>query len=230
VPKDEGAAPVLEDRALLHDTDAYATALEAWMDAHADELEAFRARHPGSLEDAFAHEARFLALLADAGWSRYGWPEDVGDLGGSATLRGVLYDELARKGYVIPEAYLAFEVLAPMLKVASVENGSLWVPYVTKAMDKMKGMGRNGPWPGGRVDGRPSEIFQQHVYVSPYHEEDIPALMDLIGPHRVLFGSDYPHPEGLAQPGEYAELIASRPADEIRLVMHDNAARLVGAA
>jgi predicted TIM-barrel fold metal-dependent hydrolase len=117
----------------------------------------------------------------------------------------------------------------PNIKVASVENGSLWVPYVMKAMDKMKGMGRNGPWPGGRVDGRPSEIFQQHVYVSPYHEEDIPALMDLIGPHRVLFGSDYPHPEGLAQPGEYAELIASRPADEIRLVMHDNAARLVGA-
>jgi predicted TIM-barrel fold metal-dependent hydrolase len=118
----------------------------------------------------------------------------------------------------------------PNISVASVENGSLWVPYILKAMDKMKGMGRNGPWPGGRVEGRPSEIFKQHVYVSPYHEEDIPALMDLIGPDRVLFGSDYPHPEGLAEPIEYAEAIRSRPDDEIRLVMHDNAARLVGAS
>lgn len=118
----------------------------------------------------------------------------------------------------------------PDIKVASVENGSLWVPYVMKAMDKMKGMGRNGPWPGGRVEGRPSEIFKQHVYVSPYHEEDIPTLMDLIGADRVLFGSDYPHPEGLAEPADFAELIASRSADEIRLVMRDNATRLVGSA
>jgi acyl-CoA dehydrogenase len=115
VPKDEGAAPVLDDRGLLHDPDAYATALNAWMESNAGELAPFCARNPGSIEDAFAHEARFLALLADGGWSRYGWPEDVGGLGGSAILRGVLYDELTRAGYVIPEAYLFFEVLAPTL-------------------------------------------------------------------------------------------------------------------
>ena len=28
-------------------------------------------------------------------------------------------------------------------------------------LDKMKGMGRNGPWPGGYVDGRPSDIVKR---------------------------------------------------------------------
>ena len=57
----------------------------------------------------------------------------------------------------------------PGVQVMSVENGSIWVPYLLKAMDNMKGMGRNGPWPGGYVEGRPSEVFKQHVYVSPHH-------------------------------------------------------------
>ena len=38
----------------------------------------------------------------------------------------------------------------------SVENGSAWVPYLLTAMDNMKGMGRNGPWPGGYVEGKPT--------------------------------------------------------------------------
>ena len=35
----------------------------------------------------------------------------------------------------------------PDVKVLSIENGSLWVPYLLKVMDKMKGMGRGGRWP-----------------------------------------------------------------------------------
>lgn len=92
----------------------------------------------------------------------------------------------------------------PNIRVASVENGCLWVPYLLKAMDKMKGMGRNGPWIGGRWSGRPSDVFRRHVYVSPYHEEDIPYLCSLIGVEHVVFGSDYPHPEGLADPVDFA--------------------------
>ena len=109
----------------------------------------------------------------------------------------------------------------------SVENGSIWVDYLLKVMDKMKGMGRGGPWLGGYVKGRPSEIFKQHVWVAPYHEEDIGALMDRIGPSQVLFGSDFPHAEGLANPVDFAEAIAGRPAAEIRRVMRENAFEIV---
>ena len=54
-------------------------------------------------------------------------------------------------------------------------------------MDKIVGMGRGGPWPGGRLSAKPSEIFRGHVYVSPFHEEDIRALAALIGAERVLY-------------------------------------------
>ena len=116
----------------------------------------------------------------------------------------------------------------PNVRVASIENGSLWVPYLLSAMDKYKGMGRFGPWIGGRVEGRPSEIFRQHVYVSPFHEEDIAALAELLGPDRVLFGSDYPHPEGVAEPGEYLQRLNGLEAGEVRLIMRDNALAMLG--
>jgi len=115
----------------------------------------------------------------------------------------------------------------PDVKVLSIENGSLWVPYLLKVMDKMKGMGRGGRWPGGYVSGPPSEIFKQHVWVTPYHEEDIGGLIDLIGAERVVFGSDFPHAEGLAKPVDFAELISDRSDEEIRRVMRDNAQAMV---
>lgn len=115
----------------------------------------------------------------------------------------------------------------PNLRVLSVENGSLWVEYLLKAMDKMVGMGRNGPWPGGRLTARPSEVFRQHVFVSPYHEESFPDLVSIIGAGRVVFGSDYPHPEGLAQPGEIVPLLADQPETVRSAVLRDNAIGLV---
>jgi len=118
----------------------------------------------------------------------------------------------------------------PNVRIASVENGSLFVPYLMAVMDKMGGMGRNGPWPGGRIQEKPSAILRRHLFVSPYHEEDVPALARTIGASQVLFGSDFPHPEGLAEPADFAEAIAElSPADQ-RLILHDNAMRLVGRA
>jgi predicted TIM-barrel fold metal-dependent hydrolase len=115
----------------------------------------------------------------------------------------------------------------PEIKVLSVENGSIWVSYLLAAMDKMKGMARGGPWPGGYVKGRPSEIFKQHVWVAPYHEEDIGALIDLIGAEHVLFGSDFPHAEGLADPVDFAQAIADRSERDIRRVLRENAYQIV---
>ncbi len=110
----------------------------------------------------------------------------------------------------------------PNINVISVENGSLFVPYLMAVMDKMKGMGRNGPWIGGYVSGRPSDIVKQRVFVSPYHEEDIPALVRAIGAGQVVFGSDWPHPEGLAEPRDFALTIAELAEAEQVMVMREN--------
>ncbi|HEX5586890.1 MAG TPA: amidohydrolase family protein, partial [Acidimicrobiia bacterium] len=63
--------------------------------------------------------------------------------------------------------------------------------------------------------------------VAPFPEEDIAALAALIGPDRVLFGSDWPHPEGVAKPGDFRKFTAGMTEAEQKLIMRDNALSLV---
>lgn len=93
----------------------------------------------------------------------------------------------------------------PNLRVLSIENGSAWVPSLLKAIDKAAKVGRRGRPIGGHVTDLPSDVFRQHVWVAPYFEEDPVALAELIGVDRVLFNSDWPHSEGLANPIEFAD-------------------------
>jgi predicted TIM-barrel fold metal-dependent hydrolase len=43
----------------------------------------------------------------------------------------------------------------------------------------------------------------------------------------VLFGSDYPHPEGLADPVSYLEELEGLPEEKVRKIMGGNLARLM---
>ena len=49
----------------------------------------------------------------------------------------------------------------------------------------------------------PVETLRRHVWVSPYYEDDLAALRELVGADRILMGSDWPHAEGLANPTDY---------------------------
>lgn len=125
----------------------------------------------------------------------------------------------------------------PNVRVISVENSSRWVPYLLGSLDFFKAQGRSGPWPNGYVSGRLSEVFRRHVYVSPHHRgDDVEGLVELIGASQVVFGSDFPHPEGMSDVGDYREqcgLFASGMVvsdDDTRKVMRDNGLRLVGLA
>jgi hypothetical protein len=73
----------------------------------------------------------------------------------------------------------------------------------------------------------PVTIFKRNIHISPFWEEDLGALADLIGVDRVLFGSDYPHPEGLADPASYADELAGQPDETVRKIMGGNLARLM---
>jgi predicted TIM-barrel fold metal-dependent hydrolase len=116
----------------------------------------------------------------------------------------------------------------PGLRVMSIENGSGWVEYLVRNLDKKKGMGRFGPWLGGRPEGRMSDIFKRHVWVAPYPEDDVDALIEFLGAERVLFGSDFPHPEGLKQPLDFSGLMRHASEAQRRRVMRENAAELLG--
>jgi predicted TIM-barrel fold metal-dependent hydrolase len=116
----------------------------------------------------------------------------------------------------------------PNVRVVSIENGSDWTAYLLTHLDKKKGMGRQGPWPGGYFRGRPSDVLKRHLFLTPYPEDDVVSLVELMGASQVLFGSDYPHPEGLAEPNHFANLLDGLDAPTVRRVMRDNASELLG--
>jgi predicted TIM-barrel fold metal-dependent hydrolase len=118
----------------------------------------------------------------------------------------------------------------PGLVIVALECGINWVVPLLHDVDHAAHMGRKGHWPGGEVVGRPSEILMEHLYISPFFEEDVLGLVEAIGPQHVLFGSDYPHPEGVAHPKEWLRKLDGLDARALRLIMRDNAAGLFGIA
>ncbi len=117
----------------------------------------------------------------------------------------------------------------PRIHVVVSEFGAEWVPLFARQMDKSRGMGRRGPWPGGALTERPSKIFERHVRVVPYPEDDVVKIVTDLGQSTsIVMGSDYPHGEGFAEPADFVHLIESLPADQQRGILHDNALALVG--
>ena len=92
-----------------------ALAFCAWVADHAAELEPFREHRVGDVADVVEAFRPLQRLLYDAGWTRLGWPEQFGGLGGSPLLRAAALEELAAAGYVIPEIHSTAEIVAPML-------------------------------------------------------------------------------------------------------------------
>jgi predicted TIM-barrel fold metal-dependent hydrolase len=62
----------------------------------------------------------------------------------------------------------------------------------------------------------------------PFHEEDPRGLVELLGADHVIFGSDYPHPEGMSDPLSYVDEIADLPAEDIARIMGGNMYQLMG--
>ena len=112
----------------------------------------------------------------------------------------------------------------PNIKVCLSEMGTVWVPYTMRKMDHAFLMGRKAKWSEtGRLDRRPSEIFRQHFIVAPYPEENVRRVVDEVGIEPIVFGSDFPHGEGLAHPHEYVGAQLGRfNEDEQRRIMRDN--------
>ena len=110
----------------------------------------------------------------------------------------------------------------PDLKVAMIENGGDWVvPLLHHFADVYRKM------PHG-FDEDPVAAFKRNVYISPFHEDNIEKLVAEIGADHVLFGSDFPHPEGLAEPCSYLDhLPPDLPRADLEAIMGGNLGRLM---
>jgi predicted TIM-barrel fold metal-dependent hydrolase len=109
----------------------------------------------------------------------------------------------------------------PNLRIASIENGGGFVPHLLEELTITFG---KMPHEFAR---HPAESFAEHVWVSPFYEDDLDEMKELIGADHMLFGSDWPHAEGLADPTAFIHDIPGFTAAEARQVMRDNALDLV---
>jgi alkylation response protein AidB-like acyl-CoA dehydrogenase len=108
--------------------DAHRASLEAWLDDNGPAL-APDFEGMGTLDQQVAQIDKVKRLAFDAGWMRWGWPERVGGLGGSALLRASLAESLTARDLVEPGLYSLIEVLAPtMIDYAAPDLAATMVP------------------------------------------------------------------------------------------------------
>ncbi len=110
----------------------------------------------------------------------------------------------------------------PDLRVAVIEAGVKWLyPLLDHLADAYLKMPQ-------AFDEDPVEVIKRNVYVMPFHEDSVARLIDTVGVDHIIFGSDYPHPEGLAGPCSYVdELPADLPDEDKAKIMGGNMARLM---
>lgn len=165
---------------------------------------------------------------SDSGYTRF-TDEWEGASGEMTAFRQSLFQMAASHSRAIQDAvtsWVAHGALTrhPKLKVAIVENGSSWVrpllAHLESVYDRFPHM-----W-----EEHPVDAIKRNLWIHPFHEDDPVGLIDLVGVDNVVFGSDYPHVEGMADPISFVDQLEELPDDHIRKVMGGNMSRLMKVA
>jgi predicted TIM-barrel fold metal-dependent hydrolase len=110
----------------------------------------------------------------------------------------------------------------PKLRFLCLEAGGGWVPTILERMDEqVKAFPLERRW----LDLLPSEYFRRQCWVGFEAEEwNLAASAEFLGADRILWASDYPHPEyrpGLVE--ELLEKVGPLPEASRRRILSDNA-------
>jgi predicted TIM-barrel fold metal-dependent hydrolase len=105
----------------------------------------------------------------------------------------------------------------PNIRVASVENGAEFLPDMFR---KLRSARNKMPM---LFNADPVETFKQNIWINPFWEDDVNEVVDCMGADRVIFGSDWPHIEGMQEPLDYLPELKSFDDDDQRRILRDNA-------
>lgn len=163
----------------------------------------------------------------DAGYTKYlvDWGESARYTGLKTTpLTEVLSVGVERPIFDMMAAVICHGLFDrhPSLKIATLELGSAWVPELHRRLRITYG---KTPQLFGRD---PIESFREHVWIAPFYEDNIATLRDIHGADRILLGSDWPHPEGLASPRKWIGDFVSLGDADMRKALRDNQLALTG--
>ncbi len=178
---------------------------------------------------AMAAEANLVVAIhaADSGYGKYvaDWGESDRYTGMKASpLQEVMSVHIERPIFDMMAAMICHGVFDrhPKLRVATIELGAAWVPELHRRLRVSY-----GKYPQNFAQD-PVESFREHVWIAPFYEDDVRILRDVQGADRVLLGSDFPHPEGLAEPRAWIPDFSLLEPDEMRLALRENLKSLSG--
>jgi len=174
---------------------------------------------------ARVNEAGIVVVVhaGDSGYSSQGYADDRFSSNFSGRARpGIRGLAIERAAYDFL-ATLVFDRLFDRfdnLRVASIENGS---EFLADLFRKLRSSAHKFP---GYYREDPVETYRRHIWMNPFWEDDLAETVGLMGADRVIFGSDWPHIEGLATPLDYLpEVKAFDDADQHR-ILYSNAREL----
>jgi predicted TIM-barrel fold metal-dependent hydrolase len=166
-----------------------------------------------------------VAHAGDSGYTSNGYAADGFAAGFSGNGRWApsiktLHIERAAYDFLITLVFDKLFERFPNVRVASVENGS---EFLRDLFNKLRQTDRKMP---GYFGEDPVETYKRNVWMNPFWEDDVNEVVELMGPDRVIFGSDWPHIEGMPKPLDYAvEVKHFADAEQLR-IMRDNAREL----
>jgi predicted TIM-barrel fold metal-dependent hydrolase len=163
--------------------------------------------------------------LSDSGYlqiaAMWGGRSTFEGFGGSEPLEQILTDDRAIHDTMASMIAHGVFTRHPQLKAVSIENGSYFVHRLIK---RLKKAANSHP---RLFPEDPVEQLRNNVWIAPYYEDDLTELASVIGVGKILFGSDWPHGEGLENPVSFTKELAGFSAEDIRKVMRDNALDLL---
>lgn len=175
---------------------------------------------------ARVNEAGITVVIhaGDSGYSSNGYAEDSFSArfsgGGWKPSIKSFAIERAAADFVITSVFEKLFDRFPNLRMASVENGS---DYLAETMKKLGSTHHKMP---GYFTEHPVETLKRNWWINPFWEDDVHQIVELMGVDRVIFGSDWPHIEGMPRPLDYVdELKRFDDADRKRILL-DNVTEL----
>ena len=116
----------------------------------------------------------------------------------------------------------------PGLKFVLGECGVTWVPHVINRMDEE--YEDRYDQMSGKLPSKPSEYWSRQGYTTYQHEIGLPQFLPMVGEDNVIWGSDYPHPDGIWPESQkwIEEDLAGVSTETRRKLTRDNTSRLYG--
>jgi predicted TIM-barrel fold metal-dependent hydrolase len=160
-----------------------------------------------------------VAHVSNSGYSTNGYPRStfLDTIGGGKRPTVVsLNPERAIYDFLLTLVYDRLFERFPNLRVASVENGSEFLADLFRKVEQSK---RRLP---DYYAEDPAALFRAHVWINPFWEDDMAEVVGHMGVEQVIFGSDWPHMEGLEHPRDVLDDLDGFSEADRERILHAN--------